>query len=73
MKIRSFFQDHTSNGGIAAKQASTKQTSLILGIDSEDTQLVLKTFHRRRDKQRLESNVEPMRLFPMTTQVDSSG
>ena len=59
---------------MAAKQASTKRTSLMLGNDSDDTQLVLKHY-RRRDEQRLESNVKLPKLFPMTTQVeaDSSG
>ena len=45
----------------------------MLGNDSDDTQLVLTTFYIRRDEQRLESNVELMKLFPMTTQVDRSG
>ena len=58
---------------MAAKQASTKRTSLMLGNDSDDTQLVLKTFYSRRDEQRLESNVELPKLFSMTTQADSSG
>ena len=48
---------------MAAKQASTKRTSLMLGIDSDDTQLALKTSHRRRDEQRLESKVELTKLL----------
>ena len=55
------------------KQASTKRTSLMLGNDSDVTQLVLKTFYSRRDELRLGSNVELTKLFPMTTQADRSG
>ena len=58
---------------MAAKQASTKRTSLMLGNDSDDTQLVLNTFYRRKDEQRLESYVELTKLFRMTTQADRSG
>ena len=58
---------------MAAKQASTERMFLMLGIDSDDTQLSFKTSHRRRDEQRLESNVELMKLFPMKTQADRSG
>ena len=45
----------------------------MLGNDSDDAQLVLKTFYSRRDEERLESDVEPMKLFPMTTQADRIG
>ena len=45
----------------------------MLGNGSDDTQLLLKTFYSRRDEQRLESNDELMKLFPMTTQADRSG
>ena len=44
----------------------------MLGNDSEETQLVLKTFYNRRDEQRLESNVELTKLFPMTTHAERS-
>ena len=53
---------------MAAKQASTMRTSLMLGNDSDVTQLVLKTFYSSRDELRLESNVELTKLLPMTTQ-----
>ena len=56
-----------------AKQASTKRMSLMLGNDSDETQLILKTFYSRRDEQRLESNVKLTKLFPIKTQVDRSG
>ena len=58
---------------MAAKQASTKRTSLMLGNDSDEKQLVLKTFYSRSDEQRLESNVTLKKLFPMTMQADRSG
>ena len=45
----------------------------MLGNDNDDTQLVVKTYYSRRDEQRLESNAERMKLFPMTTQADRSG
>ena len=57
---------------MAGKQASTKRTSLMLGNDSDETQLVWKTFYSWRDEQRLESNVQLTKLFPMTTQADRS-
>ena len=41
---------------MAATQASAKQTSLMLGNDSLETRLVLKTFYSRRDEQRLDRN-----------------
>ena len=53
---------------MAATQASTKRGSLMLGNDTDDTQLVLKTFYSRRDEQRKESNVKLTKLVPMTTQ-----
>ena len=56
-----------------ATQASSKQTSLMLGNDSDETKLVLKTFKSRRDEQGLESNFEQTKIFPMTTQADRSG
>ena len=49
-------KNHTSNGGIAATQASAKQTSLMLGNDNDETQLVLKTFYNWRDEQRFHRN-----------------
>ena len=61
------------NGRMAVKQASTKRTFLMFGNDSDDTQLVLKTFYSRRDEQRLKSNVELMKPFPMTAHADRSG
>ena len=46
---------HRSNGGMAAKQASTKQT--MLGHESDETaQLVVKAFYSKRDKQGLDGN-----------------
>ena len=56
-----------------AKQVSTKRMSLMFGIDSDDTHLLLKTSHRRMDEQRLESNLEVMKLFLMIMQVDRNG
>ena len=55
---------------MAATQALTKRRSLMLGNDTDDTQLVLKTFYSRRDEQRMESNVKLTKLFPMTTQAN---
>ena len=49
---------------MAAKQPSTKRTSLMRGNDSDNTQL---------DEKRLESNDELMKLFPMRTQADRIG
>ena len=57
---------------MAAKQASTKRTSLMLGNDSDEKQLVLKRFNSRRDEQRLENNAKLTKPFPMTTQADNS-
>ena len=57
---------------MAAKQASTKRTSLMFGYDSDERQLVLKTFYSRRDEERLESNVKLTKPFPMTTEADRS-
>ena len=53
---------------MAATQASTKRAFLMLGNDSDETQLVLKIFYSRRDEQRLESNVKLTKLLPVTTQ-----
>ena len=58
---------------MAANEASTKRTSLMLGKDSDEKQLVLKTLYSRRDEQRLESNVKLAKPFTMTMQADRSG
>ena len=56
-----------------AKQASTKQMSLMLGYDNNTTQLVLKAFYSRRDVQELESNVELTKLLFLAIQADRIG
>ena len=43
-----------------------------LGCDSDERQLVLKTFYSRGDEERLESNVKLTKPFLMTTQADRS-
>ena len=58
---------------MAAKQALNKRTSLMLGNDSDETQLVLESFYSRRDEQSVDSNIELIKLFLMTTQADRSG
>ena len=55
---------------MAANEASTERTSLMLGNDSDEKQLVLKTLYSRRDEQRLESNVKLAKPFTMTTQAE---
>ena len=57
---------------MAAKQASTKRTSLLFGNDSDDTRLALKHFIAGGMNRDLESNVELTKLFPMTAQADRS-
>ena len=52
---------------MAAKQASTKQTVLMLGYELDEKRLVLKVFYSRWDEQGLESNVNLTGLLPMTT------
>ena len=58
---------------MAAKQASTKRTSLMLGYDRDENQRVLKAFYNKRDEQGLEINVQLTKLLPMTAQVDRRG
>ena len=55
------------------RNGGTKRTSLMLGNDSDEKQLVLKRFNSRRDERRLENNVKLTNPFPMTTQADNSG
>ena len=56
-----------------AKQVLTKRTSLMLGFDSDKTELVLTAFYSRRNEQGLESSVELTKFLPMTTQADRCG
>ena len=48
---------------MAAKQASTKRTSLMLGNDSDETQLVLTNFCSRRYELGFGGNVGLVRLI----------
>ena len=58
---------------MAAKQASTKQNSLMLGYESDEMQLVVTAFRSRRDKQRLEGNFYLTKLLPLTTHAERGG
>lgn len=60
------------NGAMAAKQASTKRVSLMLGYDCHETQLVLKAFYSRKEDEGLKSNVELLKLLLLTTQADTN-
>ena len=59
------------NGEMAAKGSLTNWTSLMLGYDGDETQLVLAAFYS--DEPGMGSNVELTKLLPLTTQADRSG
>ena len=73
MKMGPRFRNHTSNVGMVAKQASTKRTSLILGYESDKTQLASEPFYNRQDEQGFKSNVERTKLSPQATQANANG
>ena len=73
MKIRASLSKLYEQWRSCGKASFDQQVSLMLGYDSDATQLVLKAFYSRRDIQELESIVELMKLSFLAMQADRSG